>query len=152
MMFEPQSYTLVMWDAVYSMAAGFVVGFVYQLLGVFLYRGKLAAFIRDVVSWAVFAVVIFSFVISFANYKVLRWYNIAFGLVGWRCFPFAFSRACNKWSTAVTDKTGCVIKYCIKSIHGKISAFSEKKRIKKKKITQKNKEELLKETEVLLYN
>lgn len=152
MMFEPQSYTLVMWDAVYSMAAGFVVGFVYQLLGVFLYRGKLAVFIRDVAVWAVFAVVLFSFVISFANYKVLRWYNIAFGLVGWRCFPFAFSAICNRWSMAVSRKAGCIIKYCITTIKGKISAIAEKKAIKKKNFTQKNNEELLKETEVLLYN
>ena len=152
MMFEPQSYTLIMWDAVYSIAAGFVVGFVYQLLSVFLYRGKLAVFIRDVAVWAVFASVLFSFVISFANYKVLRWYNVAFGLVGWRCFPFAFSAVCNRWCMAVSSKFLNAVKHFAGVVAGEFSAMAEKKRTKKKKITQKNKEELLKETEVLLYN
>ena len=111
-MFEPQRYLLVFWDGVYSMAVGLVVGFFYQLVSLFLYKGKVAVFIKDVAVSAVFALIMFSYVVSFANYSLLRWYNIAFGLVGWRCWPFAFSKMVNRWQNRIIKKVKSFITYC----------------------------------------
>ena len=96
MIFEAQRYDLVFWDAVYSMGVGFVVGFIYQLLSAFFYKGKIAVFIKDIAISCIFAIVIFSFVVSFANYKVLRWYNVTFALLGRVMFTPNFGNIVHK--------------------------------------------------------
>ena len=45
MIFEAQNYFLVFQDAVFSMAVGFVAGAFYQLIGIFLYKGRAGLFI-----------------------------------------------------------------------------------------------------------
>ena len=152
MMFEPQRYSLVLWDAVYSMAVGFVVGFFYQIVSLFLYKGKVAVFIKDVAVAAVFAVGMFSYGVSFANYSLLRWYNVAFGLVGWRCWPFAFSKVVNGWQNRMGRRAKTFLKASAEAFWGGLSHMVKTTAEKSKKNTQKNNEEVLKETEVLLYN
>ncbi len=152
MIFEVQSYTLVLWDAVYSMGVGFATAVVYQLLSAFTGRGKIAVFIRDVVISCVFAVLIFSYVVSFANYKVLRWYNVAFGLLGWFCFPLAVGDGINILITGLLQKTVTKAIGVKNTICGKLSVITEKKLQKNKKNIQKNPKEVLKRTEVMLYN
>ncbi len=152
MIFEAQNYTLVMWDAVYSMAVGLVTGFVFQLLSVFFHRGRLAVFIRDMAVCVVFAVLIFSYVVSFANYKVLRWYNIAFGLVGRLAFPYAFSSGCSRYITKVILTIKDVFKRIFSTVYGKLLGTVKKKREKSKDFSQKNPPEVLKMEEIVLYN
>ena len=152
MMFEAQRYNLVLWDAIYSMGAGFVVGFVYQILSVFLYKGKVAVFIKDTVISIFFAVVVFSFSVSFANYKLLRWYNIAFALLGRVMFTPTFSNCLNKVVSALFSGVKNTTVKCTKGICGKLLNKTEKKVKKAEENTQKNQTDLLKDCEVVLYN
>ena len=152
MIFEVQSYQLILWDAVYSMGIGFVSAVIYQILSAFMARGKILIFIKDVVISCIFGVLIFSYVVSFANYKVLRWYNVAFGLLGWFCFPLAFGKSFNILISNLLSKISIKTTNCVKQVCGKLSVITEKKSQKNKNNTQKNQKEVLKETEVLLYN
>lgn len=152
MIFEVQSYQLILWDAVYSMGVGFVTAVIYQILSGFMARGEILVFIKDVVISCVFAVLIFSYVVSFANYKVLRWYNVAFALLGWFCFPLAFGKSFNILISNLLSRISFSTTNCIKQICVKLSVITEKKSQKNKNNTQKNQKEVLKETEVLLYN
>ncbi len=152
MIFEVQSYRLIFEDAVYSLGAGFATAVFYQLISVFLYKGKIAVFIRDILASVFFSVAVFSYSVSFANYPILRWYNIFFALLGRLMFTPAFSNCLHRY----TDKIILIARSCIKGlltfISGKLSVKIEKIKEKNRKNTQKNSPELLKEGEVLLYN
>ena len=152
MMFEAQRYSLVVWDALYSMGAGFVVGFAYQLLSVFLYKGKVAVFIKDIIISVFFAVVVFSFSVSFANYKLTRWYNITFALLGRVLFTPAFSHCFHRGVVWRCGGAKNVAIKCTKGIYGKLSTKPKKKVEKVQENMQKNYSDLLKDCEVLLYN
>ena len=152
MMFEAQRYSLVLWDALYSMGAGFVVGFVYQVLSVFLYKGKVAVFIKDIATSVFFAVVVFSFSVSFANYKLVRWYNIAFALLGWVMFTPGFSHCWHRVIISLFTGVKNTTVKCAKGICGKLLNKTEKKVKKADENTQKNQTDLLKDCEVVLYN
>ena len=148
MIFDAQSYRLIWADAVHSMGVGFMVGFVYQLLSVFLYKNKVAVFIKDVVISVFFTTALFSYCVSFANYKILRWYNVAFALAGRIWFTPAFSHTGHKLLCFLS----MTVKKWFLRLCGKFLAITEKNKEKKLKNTQKNKSEVLKTEEVLLYN
>ena len=152
MMLEAQRYSLVLWDALYSMGAGFVVGFVYQVLSVFLYKGKVAVFIKDIATSVFFAVVVFSFSVSFANYKLVRWYNVAFALLGRVMFTPAFSHCLHRAVTSLFAGVKNTTVKCAKRICGKLLNKTDKKAKKAEENTQKNPTDLLKDCEVVLYN
>ena len=152
MMLEAQRYSLVLWDALYSIGAGFVVGFVYQLLSVFLYRGKVAVFIKDIATSVFFAVVVFSFSVSFANYKLVRWYNVAFALLGRVMFTPAFSHCLHRTVTILFAGVKNTTVKCTEGICGKLLNKTDKKAKKAEENTQKNPTDLLKDCEVVLYN
>ena len=82
MMYEVQSYALIFQDMLYSLAVGFLAGFINQVLAVFLFKNKKAVFIRDIIMSVIFTVLVFSFSVSFANYKMLRWHNVLMSLIG----------------------------------------------------------------------
>lgn len=152
MIFEVQSYSFIFQDRIYSLAIGFVTGFVNQLLAVFLYKGKVKIFIRDILVSLFFTVLIFSYSVSFANYKILRWYNVAFALAGAVLFTPCFSTAGN----LLLSLAGVTVRHGAKKTAAaageKIQIFRQKKIVKNQKITQKNSPEVLKRDEVLLYN
>ena len=152
MMLEAQRYSLVLWDALYSMGTGFVVGFVYQLLSVFLYKGKIAVFIKDIAISVVFAVVVFSFSVSFANYKLVRWYNIVFALLGRVMFTPGFSHCLHRVVTSLFTGVKNTTVKCTEGICGKLLNKTDKKAKKAEENTQKNPTDLLKDCEVVLYN
>ena len=152
MIFEAQRYSLVMEDLIYSMGAGFMTGVVYQLLSLLFYKNKVAVFIKDVLISCFFATALFSFVVSFANYKVLRWYNIVMALLGWLTFTPSFS---NGFHSAVGRLSKCVKSKLIKVytvFHKKLLTKMQKKVERFHEKTQKNQTEVLKETKVILYN
>ena len=91
MIFESINYWFAFQDFVFSIGAGFAVGFFYQIISVFLYKGKTAVFIKDILTCFVFAVVVFSYVVSFTNYPIIRIYHIIGGFLGFCAFPFKFS-------------------------------------------------------------
>ena len=97
MIFEPQKYLFIWHDALYSLGVGFLCGFFNRLLSSFLYRGKVCVFIRDVLSCLFFALMLFSYTVSFANYRVLRWYNVAFAFAGAVMFMPAFDRCTGQY-------------------------------------------------------
>ncbi len=152
MIFEPQSYSLIFQDAVYSMAVGFVTGFVYQLLGVFLYKGRAKQFVRDIIAGLVFTVLIFSYSISFANYPILRWYMVFFALLGAGLFTPRFARMGNMLLSLVAATLRFFIAGAFKKVCGKLLDISEKNKQKKQKFPQKNRPEVLKTNDIMLYN
>ena len=152
MIFEVQSYWLIFQDAVYRLGVGFATGVFYHLISVFLYKVKIAVFIRDVVAAVFFTVAVFSYSISFANYRILRWYNILFALIGRIMFTPAFSNCMHRYTDIIILTAKDCIKRLAVSVSGKLSVKIEKIKGKNQKNTQKNSDEVLKEREVLLYN
>ena len=152
MIFDPQSYSLIFADRLYCLAIGFVTGFINQLLAVFLYKGRVAVFIRDVVVSVVFTVLIFSYSVSFANYRILRWYNVAFALVGLVMFAPCFATAGNFLLKTAVKRAGRTVATAIKTTAGQLNEHRQKKLEKKQKFTQKTASDLLKQDDVMLYN
>ena len=152
MIFSPQSYILIFQDAVFSIGVGFIAGFVYQLLGVFLYKGRRKLFIRDVVTGVVFAVLVFSYSVSFANYPILRWYMVLFAAVGMGLFTPCFSHGGNLLLKLAAATTAFLATGRRKKIRGKLLYVIEKNKEKRQKIPPKNQPEVLKTNDVMLYN
>lgn len=152
MIFEAQSYRLIFHDAVFSMGVGFITGFIYQLLGVFFYKGKIKQFIRDIITGMVFTVLIFSYSVSFANYPVLRWYMVLFAVIGAVLFVPRFSHTGNLLLKLTVATTAFATFGLWKKLRGKLLDKMQKNRQKKQKITQKNQSEVLKTNDIMLYN
>ena len=152
MIFDAQRYNLVMWDFLYSMGAGFAVGVIYQLMSVFLYRNKAAVFVKDLVCGGVFATVVFSYVVSFANYKVLRWYNIARALGGLLLFTPGFAQTFHRLTAVVHNPLKNTAKKGFEYFRGKLLTKMQKKVENFHENIQKNQPEVLKQTEIVLYN
>ena len=152
MIFEVQSYALIFHDAIFAMGVGFIAGAFYQILGAFLYKGKVKLFIRDIATGLVFTALVFSYSVSFANYRILRWYMVLPALIGMVSFPFCFS----KWGNIAVRFMSVTAVYCGRNVRrkvcGKLLAISQKNKEKKQKFTQKNPPELLKTTDILMYN
>ncbi len=151
MIFDAQSYSLIFQDRIYSLAIGFVTGFVNQLLAVFLYKGKIKVFIRDILISFFFTVAIFSYSVSFANYNILRWYNVAFALLGAVLFTPCFSTTVNMIFRLAGVTAGYGIKRAARYTAAAVNKARSKKE-KKQKFTPENNPELLQRDEVLLYN
>lgn len=152
MIFQVQSYALIFHDAIFAMGVGFVAGAFYQLLGIFLYKGRVKLFIRDVATGIVFATLIFSYSVSFANYPILRWYMVLPALIGLVAFPVCLS----EWGNIAIKLVSVTAVHCGRVVYrkmcGKLLAISQKNKEKKQKFTQKNPAELLKNTDILMYN
>lgn len=152
MIFEVQKYNLIFEDAFYSLAIGFLVGFINQFLAIFLFKNKKAIFVKDVLVSIVFAFLIFSYTVSFANYKVVRWYNILFAILGICLFSPCFSKSGH---ILLLMFSSCVV-FLFRMIKGKILSFFVKKKKKYNLKRNKNKceksEENLKNNDILLYN
>ena len=152
MIFASQSYSLIFQDAVFSLAIGFVAGFVHQLLGIFLYRGQIKLFIRDVVTGLVFTVLIFSYSVSFANYPILRWYMVLFAVIGLVLFMPRFAGWGNLLVKLQAATAGFFIARRFENLKVKCADIIEKNKEKKQKFTQKNQSEVLKTSDIMLYN
>ena len=152
MIFEPQKYSFIFQDAIYSLAVGFLAGLINRLLSAFTGNGKIRLFFKDVFMCIVFAVLIFSYSVSFANYRVLRWYNVAVALAGFVLFLPAIDSA----ARAVTGIAAVTVKYLAgKAAAGAAAAFRrkcEKIAEKRQKFPQKTDRELLKQQDIILYN
>ena len=152
MIFSSQSYSLIFQDAVFSLAIGFIAGFIYQLLGIFLYKGRIKLFVRDIVTGLVFTVLIFSYSVSFANYKILRWYMVLFAVLGLVLFAPRFSRSGNLLIKLQAVTVSFFTARRIKKLKENFLFIIEKNKEKKQKFPQKNQPEVLKTTDIMLYN
>lgn len=152
MIFESINYSFALQDFIFSTAAGFAVGFINQVLSAFLGRGKTAVFFKDIIVSFIFAVTVFSYVISFTNYPIIRIYHILGGLLGFWCFSYRFSiflqKSFEKILKYLKNKMLCYGK----KLSTIICVFAEnkvKKRDKSQKITE---ETHLQIEEVMVYN
>lgn len=96
MIFESINYAFLLQDFVFAMAAGFVVGFLNQIVSIFICKGRICLFIKDIFICTVFAVTLFSYVVSFANYPVVRFYHIICAFAGFLSFNIRFSTIFHK--------------------------------------------------------
>ncbi len=147
MIFDAIDYTLLFDDVLYSLAPGIIIGFINEVLASFFYKGKKAIFIKDVLMSIISSIIIFSFVISFANYRILRWYHFVSCFVGFYFFSFSFSHFI-KTASAIFFVT---IKVINKNFRIKMKKKA-KKQSKKHKLSQKNNENTLKKDDKVLYN
>lgn len=152
MIFEPQSYYLIFQDAVHSLGIGFITGVVYQLLGIFLYKGRMKLFVRDVITGLFFTAAMFSYSVSFANYPVMRWYMVVFAVFGMVMFTPAFSHRAHRILVMICSFLHLCANRRSSKICVKFLENIKKKQLKKQKITQKNASEVLKESSIILYN
>lgn len=152
MNYQVQSYALIFQDMIYSLAVGFFAGFINQVLAVFLFRNKKAVFIRDIIMSVVFAFLVFSYAVSFANYKVLRWYNVAMSLVGLLRFHPCFA----KGGHFVVLLFSSVVVFIFRMIKSAIKGFLSNKKsefVRKRKIRECEKtSQNLKNEDKMLYN
>lgn len=91
MNFEVINYMFLLEDFVYCLAVGGITAFFNQVLCVFISKNKILVFLKDFTLCCIFSVLMFSFIISFANYKTVRIYHIFFGITGFLMFNLNFS-------------------------------------------------------------
>ena len=98
MNFDSVNYSFLLQDFVFAMAAGFAVGGANLFLSLFLYKNKISLWIRDMLTAFIFAIAVFSYVVSFANYPDVRIYHLVGALFGFLSFNFNFSTIFHKYS------------------------------------------------------
>lgn len=152
MIFEVQSYALIFQDMVYSLGVGFLVGFINQLLAVFLYKNKKAVFVRDIIMSIIFTVLVFSYTVSFANYKVLRWYNVLFALIGLILFTPCFSKGGHLLVLLFASLVVFMLRTTKRCVFEFFSTRKEKIRKNLKQTNCEKSDEVLKTEDILLYN
>ena len=104
MNFDSVNYYFLLQDFAFAMAAGFAVGGINRFLALFLYKGKVRLWIRDMLTAFIFSVAVFSYVVSFANYPDVRIYHIVGALFGFLSFNFNFSTIFHKFSEKIFSK------------------------------------------------
>lgn len=151
MMFDTVNYPFLLQDFLFAMAAGFGVAFINQLLSAFFYRGRLL-FVKDLFVCFIFAVAVFSYVVSFANYPVVRIYHIIAAFMGFLSFNIPFSIIFQKISKKICE----FLKRKMLCLHGKIKStvcvVCQKITSKNKKDKTVTEERHLKNGEHLVYN
>jgi len=98
MNFDSVNYWFLLQDFVFAVAAGFAAKGISCVLPVFLCRGRAVLWIRDMLTSFIFAAVVFSYVISFANYPDVRIYHLIGAAIGFAGFDFKFSTIFHKIS------------------------------------------------------
>ncbi len=147
MIFTPENHRFILEDCLYCLSVGFIVSFINEILKSIFYKNKIEIFIKDILISIIFAVVIFSYVISFANYSILRWYHILVSFIGFLLSRFSFSKILKLFFDLYFKVFWVVFKHLRENIKIKVK-FKEKIDTKK----CESKEILLKSKDVLLYN
>ena len=152
MIFESINYSFLLQDFLFAMAVGFVVGFINQLVSIFLCKGRAGLFVKDIFICTVFAVALFSYVVSFANYPVVRFYHIFGAFAGFLSFNIRFSIIFHK----IFGKIYGIFEHKMLCVWQRIkSAFCtswRKRATKHPESKEKGKNADLKTNEVLIYN
>lgn len=152
MIFESVNYSHLLQDFVFSMGAGFAAGFINQVLSAFFPSGKKGVFFRDIIACLVFTIVVFSYVISFTNYPIIRIYHILGGIAGYLSFPYRFSiysqKILKKFFGKFKNKIWC---FAVK-IKSTICARRQKSRLRKEQQQKTEQQGDLKTEEVWVYN
>ena len=152
MNFEPVNYAFLLQDFVFAMAAGFAAAFIKEVLSCFLSGGRTAVFIRDIISCFIFSVLVFSFVISFANYPDIRIYHVAGALLGFLSFNISFGKMFHNLFKRAFLKIKSHILCPVEKIKHTICAGAALSAQKKNKKAGKEKSKALKNKEQVVYN
>lgn len=152
MIFEPQNYLYIFQDAVYSAAVGFVRAALGRLLTGFLHRTKQGQFAADFITGVFFSLLVVSYSVSFANYNVLRFYNVLFRLAGYFSFPKLASTAVDIFSQILNITCIFLFKSAKEKTVAVVKVYRDKKLKKYQKNAQKSSEKVLSDNDMLLYN
>lgn len=152
MIFQPQSYFFMLQDALYSMAVGFVCALFAQVLSVFLHGNRIAAFAKDMLVSRFFRTALFSYCVSFANYRLVRLYNVFFALIGLVCFSPVFARPLRKIIACAGNYAARAAAAQLKKGGRYISRSMQKQKVKNEQKRQEKDKELLKKPDIVLYN
>ena len=133
MNFDVVNYSFLLQDFIFAMGAGFAVGGINRFLSLFLYKGKIRLWIKDILVAFLFAVAVFSYVVSFANYPDVRIYHLLGALFGFLSFNFNFSTIFHKFFEKFSKKTKNKMLCCGKKVYGIICAQKQKVLKKQKK-------------------
>ena len=126
MNFEAVNYSFLLQDSLFAMGAGFAVGGVNRFLSLFLYKGKICLWIRDMLTAFLFAVAVFSYVVSFANYPDIRVYHLLGALFGFISFNFHFSPIFHKFFEKFFNRVKTYILCCNKKVYNTICGARQK--------------------------
>jgi len=152
MNFDSVNYSFLLQDFIFAAGAGFAVGFLQQLLAVFLYGSKTKVAVRDMLTAFIFAVVVFSYTISFANYPDIRIYHILGAFTGFLTFDFEFSAIFQKFFKKIYKFSKDKILCCGKKVYSTICGLRQKYKKKDKKEIQLAKNTDLKNQDNWVYN
>lgn len=142
----------MMQDALYSMAVGFVCAFFAQILSVFLHGNRVSVFIKDILVSRFLRTALFSYCVSFANYRLVRVYNVFFALVGLVCFSPVFVRPVRKILSAALNAAARTAAAKAKKGGEYIRRSLQKQKVKNEGKRQENDKQLLKKPDIVLYN
>lgn len=142
----------MMQDALYSMAVGFVCAFFAQILSVFLHGNRISVFIKDILVSRFLRTALFSYCVSFANYRLVRVYNVFFTLVGLVCFSPVFARPLRKILSAALNAAARTAAAKAKKGGEYIRRSLQKQKVKNEEKRQENDKQLLKKPDIVLYN
>lgn len=142
----------MMQDALYSMAVGFVCAFFAQILSVFLHGNRISVFIKDILVSRFLRTALFSYCVSFANYRLVRVYNVFFALVGLVCFSPVFARPLRKILSAALNAAARTAAAKAKKGGEYIRRSLQKQKVKNEEKRQENDKQLLKKPDIVLYN
>ena len=142
----------MMQDALYSMAVGFVCAFFAQILSVFLHGNRINVFIKDILVSRFLRTALFSYCVSFANYRLVRVYNVFFALVGLVCFSPVFARPLRKILSAALNAAARTAAAKAKKGGEYIRRSLQKQKVKNEEKRQENDKQLLKKPDIVLYN
>ena len=142
----------MMQDALYSMAGGLVCAFFAQILSVFLHGNRVSVFIKDILVSRFLRTALFSYCVSFANYRLVRVYNVFFALVGLVCFSPVFARPVRKILSAALNAAARTAAAKAKKGGEYIRRSLQKQKVKNEGKRQENDKQLLKKPDIVLYN
>ena len=152
MIFESINYSFLLQDFAFAMAVGFAVAVVNEAVSIFVYKGRRLVFIKDILMCVFFAAAVFSYVVSFANYPVVRIYHIIAAFVGFLSFNIPFSKFFHKIHEKIFGFLGHKILCVCGKIKPVICVFAGKRRQKKKAQQDALHKADLKSDEVMVYN
>ncbi len=147
MIFTPENYTFILEDCLYALCVGFIVSFINEILKSVFYKNKTMIFIKDILICFIFYILIFSYVVSFANFSILRWYHMLFAIIGFMVSKFSFNRILRFIFNLGFINLYVFIKHFRKNIRINLK-ISKKTKTKAKKINNL----ALKKDDIILYN
>ncbi len=152
MNFDIVNYSFILQDFAFAMGAGFAVGILDKFIKIFLSDNKILNSVRYMITAFLFAVIVFSYIISFSNYPDVRIYHLIGASLGFVTVDFGFSNIFRKIFILFFVKIKNYILYLIKKINGTICGLVQDINKNDKKQQEKPKDELLKKQDSWVYN